>query len=118
MKTLTIDDEGIEITGEAESEAPLLGRLNDAHYLAEAAFSTSLREIGGGQSFRIVAIRQDPGFFYSAEPSLQPVLSVPMAGEPQESPDAPETLTTVGELDGAADAEDGTQEETFEEVIR
>ena len=118
MKTLTIDDEGIEITGEAESEAPLLGRLNDAHYLAEAAFSTSLREIGGGQRFRIVAIRQDPGFFYSAEPSLQPVLSVPMAGEPQESPDAPETLTSVGELDGAADAEDGTQEETFEEVIR
>lgn len=118
LKTLTLDDKGIVIAGEAESAAPLLGRLNDARYLTEAAFSTSLREIEGGQSFRIVAIRQDPGVFYSDEPSTQPVLSVDAPGESQGSPDAPATLTTVGEQDGAADAEDETQEDAFEEVLR
>ena len=118
LKTLTLDDKGIVITGEAESAAPLLGRLNDARYLTAAAFSSSLREIEGGQSFRIVAIRQDPGVFYSDEPTLQSVLSVHTAGEPQESPDAQATLTTVGEQDGLADAEDQKQEDVFEEVLR
>ena len=118
LKTLTLDDEGIVITGEAESAAPLLGRLIDARYLTEAAFSTSLREIEGGQSFRIAAIRQDPGLFYSDEPSRQSVLTVQTAGEPQESPDAPATLTTVGEQDGSGDAEQETREGAFEEVLR
>ncbi|MCY4586818.1 MAG: pilus assembly protein PilM [Bryobacterales bacterium] len=118
LKTLTLEDEGIVITGEAESAAPLLGRLNDARYLTEAAFSTSLREIEGGQSFRIAAIRQDPGVFYSDEPSRQSVLTVQTAGEPQESPDAPATLTTVGEQDGSADAEQEPREGAFEEVLR
>jgi Tfp pilus assembly protein PilN len=50
LKTLTLDDERIVITGEAESAAPLLGRLHDARYLTEAAFSTSLRNPSGSAS--------------------------------------------------------------------
>ena len=121
LTELTLDDKGIEITGEAESAAPLLGRLNDARYLTEAAFSTSLREIEGGQRFQIVAIRQDPGGSESAAPPVEPILSVRGTPTSQDAEETPATLTTVGDEDPTAPKTDEVveeEEDVFEEVLR
>ena len=118
LRELTLNDEGIQFTGEAESAAPLLGRLNDSRYLAEAAFSTSLREIDGGQRFQIAAVRRAPdasGVLDTAQPA---VLSVPSPGaESANRPsEQPATMTTVGEQDPTA-VQDEQEEAVFEEVL-
>ena len=121
LTELTLDDKGVEITGEAESAAPLLGRLNDARYLTEAAFSTSLREIDSGQRFQIVALRQDPGGSDSAAPPVEPILSAPTDAVAQEPNEASATLTTIGEEDPTTPQTDETveeEEDVFEEVLR
>ena len=121
LTELTLDDKGIEITGEAESAAPLLGRLNDARYLTEAAFSTSLREIDSGQRFQIVALRQDPGGSDSAAPPLEPILSVSAPEAGQNPDETPATLTTIGDGDPTvpqADEAVEEEEDVFEEVLR
>ena len=117
LRELEIDDSGIQISGEAESAAPLLGRLNDSRYLAEAAFSTSLREGDSGQRFQIVAIRRaiDPSTTDDPEP---PVISVQTAA-PGSLPAPAEpsaTLTTVGKQDPNA-PEQEEEEAVFQEVL-
>lgn len=122
LTELTLDDKGIEITGEAESAAPLLGRLNDARYLSEAAFSTSLREIDSGQRFQIVALRLDPGGSDTPAPAVEPILSAAgTEAADQDSEETPATLTTIGEEDPDAPQGDEAveeEEDVFEEVLR
>jgi len=120
LRELQIDDGGIQITGEAESAAPLLGRLNDSRYLAEAAFSTSLREGDAGQRFQITAVRRqiDPSAMDDSAPRVSS--AQPAAASPPESSEPPATLTTVGEQDPNAPKQEEEEEEeeaVFQEVL-
>ncbi|MDA1312028.1 MAG: pilus assembly protein PilM [Acidobacteria bacterium] len=117
LRELEIDDGGIQITGEAESAAPLLGRLNDSRYLAEAAFSTSLREGEAGQRFQIVAVRREIGPSDQDTPAA-PAISIQTAtpGSQQESSEPPATLTTVGEQDPNASKQE-EEDTVFKELL-
>ena len=119
LRELTLDDSGIQITGEAQSAAPLLGRLNDSRFLAEAAFSTSLREIDEGQRFQIAAIRGVPDSPDRSAPNQTASLSAQSGGPaPVGDPaDQPATLTTVGEQETGMPQEE-QEEAVFEEVLR
>jgi Tfp pilus assembly protein PilN len=119
LRELEIDDNGIQITGEAESAAPLLGRLNDSRYLAEAAFSTSLREGDSGQRFQIVAIRRAIDASTADDPE-PPAVSVqaPAVSSQQAPPEPSATLTTVGQQDpNAPDPKEEEEDAVFQEVL-
>ncbi len=101
LKSLELDDNGLQMSGEARSAAPLLAKLSDSRYVMNAAFSTSLREIQGGQRFQITAKRVssvESGTVQSGGERMETV------GGAAEAPTAPEaaqsaTLTTMSEQD-------------------
>ena len=98
LTQLTLNDEGVEIIGEAASAAPLLGRLSESRYLTEAAFATSLREIDSGQRFQIVARRRESGDEAPADtapsPAEAPPAAPPSPAEPAETPGVGEIAQT------------------------
>ncbi len=103
LTQLTLNDDGVEIIGEAASAAPLLGRLSESRYLTEAAFATSLREIDSGQRFQIVARRRESGDEPPADeapadtapsPAEDPPAAPPSPAEPAEAPGVGETAQT------------------------
>ena len=96
LRSLELDDDGLQMSGEARSAAPLLGRLSDSRYVTNAAFSTSLREIDAGQRFQITADRIT-GVETSGK-RLETTTGAPSASvAPEEEQSA--TLTTMSEQD-------------------
>ena len=105
LQRLELDDKGVRLNGEASSAAPLLGRLSDSRYLANASFSTSLREIPGGQRFQITAERAS----FEAGGSGEGGRANRAAAMPEVSSDTQPsaTLTTMSEQDPTLFEDDG-----------
>lgn len=91
LQALTINDEGIRLSGETDNAAPLLGVLNQARTVQGVAFATSLVRRNDKERFEISAQRGVPGAQPLAEP---PAAAVPVpapAEEPESEPVAEET---------------------------
>jgi len=63
VNSLELNDQGVQISGEAAAAAPLLGALNQSRWLTNAAFATSLVRTETGERFQITAQRRaiEPG---------------------------------------------------------
>jgi Tfp pilus assembly protein PilN len=91
LQSLTINDEGIRLSGETPNAAPLLGVLNQARTVQGVAFAASLVRRDDKERFEITAQRGAPG----AQPIVEAEAAVPAAaapsgaepatGEPQEA---------------------------------
>lgn len=67
LQLMTVDDDGIRLTGEAASAAPLLGILNQARTVEDVAFSTSLVQRNEKERFEIRGSRAAVGVFPTGE---------------------------------------------------
>lgn len=91
LNSLEINDDGVRISGEAESAAPLLGILSEARAVDQAAFGSSLVKVEEGERFQIVAARRTPES--GVRPVVKPIeasLETPAAPEPEAAPEAEE----------------------------
>ena len=61
LQSLTINDEGVRLSGETANAAPLLGVLNQARTVQGVAFATSLVRRDDKERFEITAQRGVPG---------------------------------------------------------
>jgi len=96
LQSLTVNDEGIRLSGETANAAPLLGVLNQARTVQGVAFATSLVRREDKERFEITAQRGIPG----AQPIAAPDAAAVPAAAPAEAETAP------------AEAPPATQEET------
>ena len=79
LQSLTVNDEGIRLSGETANAAPLLGVLNQARTVQGVAFATSLVRREDKERFEITAQRGVP----VAQPiALPEAVSVPAEAEP------------------------------------
>jgi Tfp pilus assembly protein PilN len=85
LQSLTVNDEGIRLSGETANAAPLLGVLNQARTVQGVAFATSLVRRDDKERFEITAQRGVPG----AQPIAEPESAVVPAAPPEDEP-APE----------------------------
>lgn len=67
LQTMTINDGGIRLNGEAGNAAPLLGVLNQARTVQGFAFASSLVRRDNQERFEIVAQRGTPGALPNTE---------------------------------------------------
>lgn len=81
LQALTINDEGIRLSGETDNAAPLLGVLNQARTVQGVAFATSLVRRDDKERFEISAQRGVPG--------AQPVAAPQGAAAPVRPPAEP-----------------------------
>jgi len=103
LSALEVNDNGAQLTGEAEAAAPVLGIINSSTTLANASFTTSLVETEAGQRFQIAAERHSaaPG----EAPVAESVVAAPRAPEAPASGAAAGTLSPLGEDAPAASGE-------------
>jgi len=69
LTRLEVNDQGVQMQGEGDRAAPLLGIINDAETLASAEFLTSLVTTGQGDRFQIGAQRRTTQESVTAEAS-------------------------------------------------
>jgi Tfp pilus assembly protein PilN len=95
LNSLDLNDQGVQISGESATAAPLLGILNESKWLTNAAFMTSLLKVEGGERFQIAAERRKAE---ELEANPPPAVAAPAAAAPQApaSEPASSTLSTVG----------------------
>jgi Tfp pilus assembly protein PilN len=86
LQSLTINDDGIRLSGETDNAAPLLGVLNQARTVQGVAFATSLVRRDDKERFEISAQRGVPG----AQPIAEPQGAATPAPAPAEAEPASE----------------------------
>ena len=104
LTSLELNDDGVQMRGEADRAAPLLGIINDAVTLASAEFLTSLVTTAQGDRFQIGAQRraaQDP---VSGEASSRETAGAARPAPAASANDAAgsATLETVSEAEEAS----------------
>jgi len=98
LQTMTLDDDGIRLNGEARSAAPLLGILNQANTVEGFAFGSSLVQRNEKERFEIVALRGAVGALPTDQTSFDDANPVeePIAPDSDLEPtDPPETVTAT-----------------------
>jgi Tfp pilus assembly protein PilN len=68
LTSLDLNDQGVQINGQSAAAAPLLGVLNESKWLTNAAFTTSLLKVEGGERFQIAGRSRSPPPTASASP--------------------------------------------------
>ena len=96
---LEINDEGVEISGEAASAASLLTELNAQPSLMAARFTSSLRKIDAGERFQIRAGRMFN--LPQSDPAATPAVETPDSEAPASA--APEGAASGDEPEGTLD---------------
>ena len=91
LQSLTINDDGVRLSGETANAAPLLGVLNQARTVQGVAFATSLVRRDDKERFEITAQRGVPG----AQPIVEQdaASAAPAAAEAEPTPAAAEEAT-------------------------
>ena len=77
LSTIEVNDNSAQLSGQADSAAPLLGLLDNSGVLTEAAFAASLTRNENREIFRIRATRKD-----RLPPPSAPAMAVPGAAAP------------------------------------
>jgi Tfp pilus assembly protein PilN len=96
LTSLDLNDQGVQINGQSAAAAPLLGVLNESKWLTNAAFTTSLLKVEGGERFQIAAVRRQAAVV-EANPAA--AVAAPAGATPQQPAATPpsSTLSTVGD---------------------
>jgi len=121
LKVLELHDKGVELTGEAQSAAPLLGILTEAQGIERAAFSTSLVRIDEGERFQIAAQRRSPGSadepagVESVDPA--PAAAKPAVAEPAATPAEEQPVTEEPVAEEPVAEEPAAEEPAAEELV-
>jgi Tfp pilus assembly protein PilN len=89
LQSLTINDDGVRLSGEAANAAPLLGVLNQARTVQGVAFATSLVRRDDKERFEITAER--------GAADARPIVEQATAAVPAPAPDAEPTLPATQE---------------------
>jgi len=98
LQSMTLDDDGIRLNGEARNAAPLLGILNQANTVEGFAFGSSLVQRNEKERFEIVALRGTVGALPTDQTSFDDANPVeePIAPDSDLEPtDPPETVTAT-----------------------
>ncbi len=100
MSQVTVTDNGVQLSGQAASAAPLLGVVNEAASLEKAAFSRSLVKADDGERFQITAARRQSASAARAPGSTQAAPASapaqPEARQGEANSGGSQAMTTLG----------------------
>ena len=106
LQSMTLDDDGIRLNGEAQNAAPLLGILSQAQTVEDFAFGGSLVQREDKERFEIVAVRGAVGALPSGVTSFDGAARAEEQAEPDSTPEPVESLEpgtdTAAEAEGEA----------------